>query len=285
MHSSIRLADQRALAYEEFGDPGGRPVVYFHGTPGSRQEVSLLAEDAKRVGVRLIAVDRPGYGRSDFQPDRALLDWPRDATALVDHLRLEQFSILGISGGVPYALACAHAMPSRLRAVAIVCGLAPIADPRLLQSMNPLARAGVSMGARWPLLHRVFFGGLVAGTLRRFPEMAFQVLGAGQSRADRETVRDPRIRAVLVESVREALRQGGRGAAWDLVLYSRPWGFALEDVRVPVHLWHGEDDRTVPPEFGRFLAARLPDCRAEFLPGEGHFSLPFKLGERILRAL
>src|SRR5437868_4337089 len=110
----FRLRDGRALGYAEYGDPGGTPVFFFHGSPGSRLQRHPDPSITSSFGARIITVDRPGYGRSDFQPGRRLLDWPADAAQLADALSIERFAAIGLSGGGPYLLACAYAMPERL---------------------------------------------------------------------------------------------------------------------------------------------------------------------------
>ncbi len=128
-YSSITLADGRRLAYAEYGNRKGSPVIYCHGFPGSRLEAALMDASAKQLGLHVIAPDRPGYGQSDFQPGRRLSDWPTDIAALLDTLSVPRCSVLAISGGGPYALACAEHLADRIDNVSIVCGLGPADKP------------------------------------------------------------------------------------------------------------------------------------------------------------
>ena len=112
---TLTLRDGRALGYAEYGDPGGIPGFYFHGHPGSRLEAQLADQAAVETGIRIIALDRPGYGRSDFQPGRRILDWPSDAAEVADQLGIGAVPVLGASGGGPYALACGYVLPERFR--------------------------------------------------------------------------------------------------------------------------------------------------------------------------
>ena len=116
----IELSDGRYLAISEYGAPGGEPVFFFHGWPGARLQGQLADEPAKKLNIRFISPDRPGFGLSDFQPGRSILDWPKDILDLADSLGLDQFAVLGLSGGAPYALACAYAIPEQLTAVGII---------------------------------------------------------------------------------------------------------------------------------------------------------------------
>jgi pimeloyl-ACP methyl ester carboxylesterase len=272
-HQSMRLPDGRRLAWASYGDPAGVPVFYCHGFPGSRIEARYTDAAARRLGVRVIAFDRPGYGGSDYQPGRRLLDWPDDLAAGATHLGIDRFALLGVSGGAPYALAGASALARRCAVVALVCGLGPVGSHHDTAGMNGVSRSGFLLGRHAPAVVRAVYGGLIGRRLRRRPEAIFDLLNAHSPAADRAALADPGLRSTIVDSVRTAFDQGGRGAAHDLILYSQPWGFDLESVSQRVWLWHGAADSTVPIAFGRAMAARLPDCVAEFPGQEAHFSL------------
>jgi pimeloyl-ACP methyl ester carboxylesterase len=268
----VRLADGRTLACLQLGDPAGPPVLYFHGYPGSRFEARVAAAAVGRLGLRLLAVDRPGFGQSTFQPGRTVGAWAADVAALADQLALGRFSIVSISGGAPYALACAALLSDRLDRVALLCPLGPVevaggregmlAQDRLLLALAahapPLARGVVRMLAHW---------------MRQDAERYIKFMLAGMMAPDRDLFDDPGYHSLMKESSAEALRQGGRGPAWELTLIARPWDFRLQEVRVPVSLWQGLVDQILPAAMARRLAAALPDCNARYFPGEGHLSL------------
>ena len=137
----ITLSEGRKIAYCEYGDLNGAPVFYFHGTPGSRLEPQLGHQAAKAHRRKIIALDRPGIGRSDPHPGRCLLDWPMDVGAIADQLELGHFGVMGVSGGGPYALACAYAFPERLDFCVLMGSWAPVAaEPTLWTAMAPLDR-------------------------------------------------------------------------------------------------------------------------------------------------
>ena len=280
----IRLRDGRALGYAEFGAAGGQPVFYFHGFPGSRLEARLAAGAAARLQVRLVAVDRPGVGLSDFQAGRTLRDWPHDVLDLADSLGVQRFAILGVSGGGPYAAVCAARIPFRLTRVGIVAGLAPLADPAAGRMGDPLGRMVFSLSRMIPWLGRVVFAG-AARNLLRHPERFLARLEAMAPAVDRAVLQRPEVRTVLLDSARAALAGGSRGGGRELVIYGRPWGFRLQEIPLQILLWYGEQDVTVPLSMGRYLARTIPNCRASFLPEEGHFSLPVRHMEEILAAL
>lgn len=278
----IELRDGRRLGYGEYGDPQGRPVLYCHGFPSSRLEAGLITDAARRHGLRLIAVDRPGYGLSDFQPGRKLLDWPDDVVQLTAALGIKRCAVLGVSGGGPYALACAWKIPQRISSVATVGGLGPVYQPELLQAMRRHARLAFTLAQRsYPLLW-LLYGGPMAWTIAALPQLALWWEEVAAAPADRQVLRRGEVRRCLTATVWESLRQGSRGVLWDAVLYARPWGFTLEDIAIPVELWHGWADRIVPPCHTQTIAEALPHGRVTWLPEAGHFSLPVDHCDAIL---
>ena len=273
---TIRLRDGRLLGYAEWGDPSGRPLFYFHGWPGARVEGRLGDEAAKAKGVRMIALDRPGMGLSDYQPRRTLVNWPDDVIQLAAAIGLDRFAVLGISGGGPYAAACAWKLSDRLTRAGIVSCLAPLDVPGATAGMSRQNRLAFQIVGRLSVLRRLLMA--KAGvSVRRHPD---RVLESGLAAAvDKKHLDRPDVRKVLVESLSEAYRSGSRGPAWEMGLYARPWGFRLEDIRTPVYLSHGEQDANAPVTMGRYLASVIPDCQATFHPGEGHLHFIDRLPE------
>jgi pimeloyl-ACP methyl ester carboxylesterase len=280
----LTLRDGRRLGVSEFGAPGGRPILYCHGFPGSRLDARLGEEAAARLGVRVIAADRPGYGLSDSQPGRRISDWPRDMIEVADSMSLDRFAVLGISGGAPYAMACAAALSERITRVGIVCGLGRLDIPGNAARMNYFARFSFALARRAPGLSKLVNCAL-APLLRNSPRWTLRLLASGLPPPDRKVLSDPGVFALFADAFREGLRQGGRGVARDLALYAGPWETALDSIRVPCFLWHGEQDMTVPVEMGRWLANAVPGCQAKFFPNDGHFSLPVQRIDEILAAL
>jgi pimeloyl-ACP methyl ester carboxylesterase len=279
---TLLLRDGRRIGCAEYGRPDGVPGFYFHGHPGSRLEPELAEDAAAEAGVRVIALDRPGYGLSDLRPGRTILDWPRDVAEVADLLGLGSFSVLGSSGGGPYALACGHELPDRVTKVGVVSGLGPRDLPGATEGMRWANRVGFDLGARFPPLARLAMSSMGRKVKRR-PERVLDAIGRAMSTSDADIVARPEVRRVLAAVFAEAFRQGSRGAADDIVLLGRPWGFRPEEVRPPVVLWQGEDDVLVPPAMGRSLAARIPNCEPTFVPGEGHLLIVDHLPE-IVRA-
>lgn len=281
MHASREathtLPDGRTLSYAEFGDAGGKPLFYFHGWPGSRFEGEMLDEAARSAGSRLIVVERPGYGRSSFQRGRRILDWPLDIASLADALGIERFAVLGYSGGGPYAAACAHELPERLTSATIVSGVAPRLTEKTPRWRRVLIAAGRPLLplVRGPLLY-------MKTTLRIF---GYRAVASGRwtwSPPDREILARRVAQGGYERIMREALRPGVRGAAHDFALLAGDWQFALEHIRVPVHLWHGERDWLIRVDRGHAVADAIPACDAHLIPGEGHLMI-FERAPEILR--
>ncbi|MBI3851438.1 MAG: alpha/beta hydrolase [Verrucomicrobia bacterium] len=278
----ITLTDGRQLGFAEYGDAQGRPVYYFHGWPGSRLEAHAMGPIASELGVRIIAVDRPGYGLSEFQPHRRIFDWPEDVVQLADSLKLDRFGVIGVSGGGPYALVCAARIPNRLNTATIVCGLGPLDAPEATRGMMRHNRFLLSLGRRAPWLARWLLGCAI-WVVRHNPQLYLSPrLLTELPEPDRAALRYGEFRHMLFASTMEAFRQGTRGPFHDGRLYAQPWGFQLADITREILLWHGEQDVFVPVALGSHQAQLLPRCRARFLPDEGHLSLPLNHIREIL---
>jgi len=263
------LADGRRLGYARYGRPDGEPILYFHGHPGSRLEARFGHEAAAAAGFRVIALDRPGCGLSDFQPGRAITDWPADVAAAADALGIDRFSVAGASGGGPYALACAWQLPARVIQAAVISGAGPYQVRGNTAGVHWQSRVFFPLAARWPALARALMG-LMRRNVLGHPERTIEAIARAMSPADAEIVRRPEVRPLLIADITEAFRQGADGAAHDMVLLGRPWGFSLREIKQEVYLWQGEADTLVSPAMARYQAAQLPHCHATMLPGEGH---------------
>ena len=279
---TLRLRDGRALAYAEYGDRNGCPVMLFHGNPSSRLSWGLIPNSPFRPHLRLIAPDRPGFGRSDFQPGRQLLDWPNDVCELADALGLNRFTVLGVSGGGPATLACTWKIPERLTAAGVVSSPCPTDVAGVTEKMSRTNRTLFFLTQHAPPLVRLNMA-FLAYLARR--DRLVERLVYKMANVDKAMVERPEIREYLAMGFAEALRQGGAGSAHELVInHGRPWGFALEDIHIGVHLWQGEEDPSVPPAMGRYLAQTIPNCKATFIPGAGHLWIVDHVGE-VLDAL
>ena len=268
---AFQLPDGRTLAYAEYGPPGGKPVFYFHGLPGSRLDPVMLAEDLENAGIRMIAPDRPGIGSSDFQPGRGFSHWPLDITALADNLGLEKFGVFGVSGGGGYVSACARFIPDRLTAAVIVSGAGHMNSPEARAGFPLLGWLSWWLAARSVGLMALFLN-LTRPRNLGDPDKIRQQMKRSMPASEAAFLEKPgRLEAFMASTV-ECTRQGVRGLAWEAHLYARPWDFRLEEIRFPIRLLHGEADLNVPVGVARKVAAAIPSCQATFYPGEGHLS-------------
>lgn len=280
--SQIRLGDGRRMGFAQYGDPAGRPLFFFQGTPSSR----LLHPDqtiTRSLGVRHIQLDRPGFGLSDFQPGRTLLDWPDDVAEVADRLGIERFAVVGVSGGGPYVAACAYRIPQRLTAAAMVGSVAPLDAPGMAASLPTVRRVGAAIGRYAPWLLRPLMW--LTQNPQRNPERFFQQYTSHNLVPDRVLLDQPEFRDMLKANYLEATRQGMRGFAWETRIMSRPWGFGLEAISFEIHLWHGEEDTSTPPVMARYMAETIPNCRARFFPREGHFLMFTRWRELLITLL
>jgi pimeloyl-ACP methyl ester carboxylesterase len=283
----VRLHDGAVVAFEEYGDPNGVPVIFCHGWPSSRIMARLTDEPARDLRIRIISPDRPGICGSTLHRDRKLTDWPGVVERITEHLGVREFRMLAISGGAPYAYATAVAMPQRVRSIAIVGGAPPMAELVNAEGLLPLYRRMLTLYRTRPrLLRRLFY--LVRPVLSLRPPVRFRPLLLKMLMlrpCDAESLRDGEAFEAIFESQRRAWRGSAEGVMADAEIYAQPWGFAIEDVRVPVRLWHGKEDRAFSVHLAQEVAKRLPNCVARFVDNAGHYSLPIGHIREILKDL
>jgi pimeloyl-ACP methyl ester carboxylesterase len=263
---TLRLPDSRNLAYAEWGDPDGRPLLFFHGTPSGRLFHHPDPAALDGLGVRFVTVDRPGYGSSDFLPRRTLLGWADDVAALADHLGFERFSVAGLSGGGPHALACAYALPERVRRAAIISGVG-ITTPEAMRQMLPERRWGVRLSRSVPRLmpHLIALLDDPRDVERHYRKVL------SQCPSDRAVLKRPDVREMLQAGWADANRSGTRAFAEDGRIFSEPWGFDVALIRTTVRFWHGSADQSVPIASVRSVAGSVPDAAFDVVDGAGHF--------------
>lgn len=278
--STATARDGRTLTFVEYGDLAGAPVLHHHGGLLSATDVAPLDEVARRLGVRLVAVDRPGIAGSAPLRGRTTIDGPADAAAVLDHLGIEEVRVTGWSMGGQYALATCAGLGERVTAAAVVAGCPPLDDEATLDELNAMDRRFTAMAEHHRLsLEKV---ALLWGGLARFSPRGWAAATAhGQGRADREVVE--RYADELAASAHDMAAQR-EGIVEEYLAWARPWGFALADVTVRVDVWQGSDDHLVPPEWATRLAADLPHSRLCVVDGAGHFLL-HDHAEQVLTAL
>src|SRR6516162_6327154 len=263
----VQLHDGGVVAFQEYGDATGTPVIFCHGWPSSRTMAQLANEPARALGVRIISPDRPGISDSTVHFDRKLSDWPSVIERLVDHLKIGEFRILAISGGAPYAYATAVAMPERVRAIAVVGGVVPFAELKDFKGLLPLYRYMLTFHRSRPQVLRKMFWLVrpflsIRAPIRIRPLLLKMLL---LRPCDAASLRDDAAFEAIFESQRRAWRGSAEGVMIDAQIYAQPWGLMVEDVRVPVRLWHGKEDRAFSVRLAEQVAKRLPNCEARFV--------------------
>lgn len=254
------------------GNPDGHPVVYLHGTPGSRVGPFPRGRVLYELGVRLISFDRPGYGGSDRQPGRRVAHAARDVEAIADHLGLGTFAVVGRSGGGPHALACAALLPERVTRAGVLVSLAPWAAEGL-DWFAGMAESNVrefTTAASEPELLTATLA-QVADEIKADPASHVSTLAPEMPESDRRVVADTGIRHLLAKNFAEALRESAAGWIDDNLAFCTPWGFDLSDIHVPVLLWHGENDVFSPAAHARWLAGRIPGAELWIGSDAAHF--------------
>lgn len=256
---TFKLNSGLALGFAEYGSPSGIPVIAFHGMPGSRLMMRVGDQAASAAGARIIAPERPGYGLSE-PAKTGLVEHASDAVTLADSLGVKKFAVMGVSGGGPFALACAYRFPERVTFAAMVSGVGQLALPGSIREMETGQRAIFQLGRYLPGVS----GFLIARMIKSALPMMDKHVQQGTSPSPDIT---PEAFAVVAADQREAVRTGSKGIASDMKSLWRPWKFRLEEIKPKVLLWHGEADN---PAMAHYTADHLPGCEAVFYPGEGH---------------
>ncbi len=274
LEGNIAVGDDRQIGFAEFGDPQGRAVFWLHGTPGARRQIPMEARVyAEKRQIRLIGIDRPGIGSSTPHQYDTVFAFADDLRTIADTLGIDTMEVVGLSGGGPYTLACAAAMPDRVVAAGVIGGVAP--------TTGSDAIGGGSMGSvglRVAPLLQVAGGpiGIVASALIRLirpvASPAVDLYGRVSPEADRQVLARPEIKAMFLDDLLNGSRKQMAAPFADVVVFARDWGFRLDEVKVPVRWWHGDHDHIVPFEHGQHVVAKLPDVELYHLPGESHLA-------------
>jgi pimeloyl-ACP methyl ester carboxylesterase len=284
-YARISLASDRTIAVSEYGSKTGEPVFFCHGWPSSRTMAELTDTAARELNLRIISPDRPGIRNSSLHPERKLLDWPPLLAELADKMHFDHFRILGVSGGAPNTLAAAWAMSERVRAVAVVSGAPPLADLDNRSGLLVLYRWLLFFYPRHRELLRYSFHAVRPLLSMKVPFRFRPLLLKLLQPCDANVLRDIAAFEACFESQRQAWRASAEGLLVDAEIYARPWGFPLEEITVPVRLWHGKKDRSFHWTLADSLGKRIPNCAARMVEGEGHYSLPIRHMHEILADL
>jgi pimeloyl-ACP methyl ester carboxylesterase len=268
----ILLRDGRKLEITEYGDRSGHPTFFFHGLIGSHHQASYISDEAGRIGIRIIAPNRPGVGRSEFIERKTALESVADVEDVARALELDEFSLIGISGGTPYALAALSQLAHRVKTVTLISGMGPMQLPGALRGMDHRRRVALEVGSRFPAVARRGF----RKANKRFvadPEALLDRLIATWSLPDQAVFKRQSVYDLFMQDLHQVFTVGAGPVtlAHELALY-RNYGVSLRDLPRDkrITLWQGLSDNIVPPAMAFKMALVLPNCEAHFVPG-GHF--------------
>jgi pimeloyl-ACP methyl ester carboxylesterase len=271
LEGTVAVRGDRRMSFAEYGPRLGPAIVWMHGTPGARRQIPLeVREYAGRQGVRIIGLDRPGIGSSTphLYPD--VFDWTHDLELVLDTLAIDTVRLIGLSGGGPYALAAGAALPDRVHGVGVLGGVAPTrgadaVDGGIIQLA--VALAPFLVAARVPL-GVAFTQGI--RLVRPLAGPALDLYAALQPPGDKNLLSRPEFKAMFLDDLLNGSRFQTSAPINDLILFTRPWGFEVADVGVPVRWWHGDADHIVPFRHGQHVVDRLPDATMAVIDGESH---------------
>ena len=270
---TITTDDGRKIAYVDSGDPNGPLVIHNHGSPSSRLEGPLLGAGAAANGLRLVSIDRPGYGQSSPNPGWSYFDWANDMVAVADALGCRQFGVTGWSGGGPSAYAAAaYIDPARLRHVTSIAG-APygaFGDDWASKQLTTADRIGGFLAIHMKSAFRLMYESIKVSAVH-FPNAYYQQLEKAGNAYDDRMLERPEVKAIFTKASAECFAQGAGALIYDSELVYHRWIFDVRAIRRPIHIWQGTTDHFVTCDVTKIVADRIPGAVWHEVPDGGHF--------------
>ena len=271
----VMLSNGRQIAVRDTGPANGRPVLYLHGFMGSRLECVPADPLAKEFGLRLVSLDRPGFGQSSNAPPGAAID-AADAAAVCANLGLRNPIVVGVSGGSAAAMLMAANPSVGAPVIILACPLCPLDDPAIRSQFSAVSRWVLALTTLNPGPTGFLLNGPLRQLAKRYPQTLLNLICKRFSRADQEALSHSAWHEALSRSLAESFASGGEGALRDLLGYNQRWDDRLWQVETPVLVWHGREDTVVPIRGARALARRLSNGQLHEYESEGHFSVPLR---------
>ena len=266
--NTLLLKNGCQLAWNEYGAPAGEPLFYFHGIPGSQLEAGNADTIAKELGIRLISPGRPGNGDSDSLEAFSLIDWPKVVSQLADALSLDRFSILGFSGGGAFALACAHQIPERIKHMTLISSTAPYDTEVMQNNVNPAVKPLYDLSATDYDAAVELISQMVTSATA-----LMDIMQAPLAEVDLKIFKQNEFYQHYLKNMTMTIHQGVNGIVSDLHCIAQPWQFNLEDIEIPVSLWHGHDDNNIGYTTAEYLADKLKNSSLYPQENSGHYFL------------
>lgn len=267
------LPDGRKLGFIEYGDPHGFPIFAFHGTPGSRIWFKEDDDTSKAMGVRLVAVDRPGFGNSDQKQGRTFIEFADDVLELSKHLNLDRFSVMGVSGGGAYAAACSYKYPDHIHKAGLISTVDQFENGKTPKEMALANRITFYLARRWPWPLKYFLKqqkSIIDKQPKKYVE-SFSKHTKHLCDSDRGIMVMEDTAQVMLIHMKEAFKNGIDSVVQEMKMFGQEWGFDCTQITTPVELWHGTHDTLAPIKLGRSLARKIPNCHENYVEGKGHF--------------
>jgi pimeloyl-ACP methyl ester carboxylesterase len=265
----IILKDGRKLGFAEYGSLDGFPIIYCHGSQSSRLEMHYDLTFATENNLRIISVDRPGHGISDFNPTGSILGFAKDVKELAEHLNINEFSIAGMSAGSPFALGIAYTFPENVYKTSIISGFAPF-NQENKKHLSKEVKMMLNLAKYFPFLLKMLLK-VQVNKLNKNPKKALNGFLKIMGQPDQEILKNESVMKVIENMFKEAFRNGSKGVAYEISnLLVREWGFKLDEIQVPVTFWQGEKDNNVPFEWAKFMSSKIKGANLIKYPEEGH---------------
>ncbi len=269
INQHILLNDNRKLGFAEYGNADGFPIIYCHGSQSSRLEMHYDMAFTAENDLRIITIDRPGHGLSDFNPTGSILGFAQDIKQLVAHLNIDKFSVVGMSAGSPFALGIAYSFPEKINNASIISGFAPL-NKESKQHLSKEVKVMLGLAKSFPFLLKLLLKVQVK-QLAKNPQKALQGFLKIMSEPDQEILKNNSVMTVIETMFKEAFRNGSEGAAYEISkLLVRDWGFELNKIQVSTTFWQGEKDNNVPKEWAKLMSDEIPNAKLNLFPDEGH---------------
>lgn len=270
----LTLDNKRTLAYCEYGNKDAKPIFICHGLNSSRLEAKIYNHLMSGNDFRIIGIDRPGIGGSSFLENRNILDFTNDIIAVANKLMIDKFSVIGISAGASYALACAYKMPKRLISCHIISGLGAI--EKSFEFLSNESKNFISMNKKYPWIIQPILWLLIGRHSKKNDKSEKFLNNILQSldQVDKDSLSEVNIRELFNEAFRESYLHGAKGVAHDSILaYAKPWGFNLQDIKFNhIYLYNGGNDTSIPIEMGEIIHHLLANSNYKLYKDDGHLS-------------